>query len=323
MCVIMCAHRDKRISPEWVEGGFQSNPAGAGIAWRDRDTKNRPIVRWAKGLDLEQIQELVRTLPLPYCAHFRIPTCGGAIKRLTHPFPVEPTVDLALEGSIHGYVMFHNGHWGSWKRDMIETAARKGVKIPGDKWSDSRGMAWMAAHLGVGVLDLIDEKSIAFGINDTEIYGSGWTLKESVWCSNLGFERTNTTYRPGRKWSQTEMKYVDDDKEDTQSKSTDTTDGQKTGTSPTDHPSFCKCIRCVRAKGVAGGDPTESPFLQAKRLLKEGEELWEMSKNQKHRLISKNEIKRRRKELEKQESLLIRERVNQQMLELTNTHLTH
>lgn len=189
MCVIAVAAKE-RCSPEMVAKMFQANQHGAGIAWRDKDEKGVGTVAWKKGLDLEEVTELCAQVPLPYVAHFRIPSCGGPSLFLTHPFPIQKDVPLELEGSTKGNVLFHNGHWTAWKTTMLDASIRGNGKLPLGKWSDSRAMAWMAAHYGIGMLEFIDEKAVVFGPIELELFGSGtWgKASEGIWVSNKGWE---------------------------------------------------------------------------------------------------------------------------------------
>ena len=188
MCVIMIVSKN-RPSEKMVAGAYKTNDHGAGIAWREKAGDGKtPIVRWKKGLKEDEMQKLCKDLPLPYIAHFRIASCGGQNPLLCHPFPVSKEVDLALEGQTKGYVLFHNGHWGEWKFFCRETALKTGNKIPNGPWSDSRAMAWAAHNFGIGILEMIDEKSVAFGPSDIEVMrGTGWEEVDGVWCSNKSF----------------------------------------------------------------------------------------------------------------------------------------
>ena len=195
MCVVMIASKT-RPTELMVERAFNANDHGGGVAWRDKDKAGHAVVRWQKGLDLAGMQELVKSLPMPFIAHFRIASVGGRSAALTHPFPIENNVDLALEGQIKGYVLFHNGHWGEWKSFTKETALKKGARIPIGSWSDSRAMAWAAHNYGLGILELIDEKAVAFGPGDLEVIrGTGWDDVDGVWCSNKHWNHGGTSYR--------------------------------------------------------------------------------------------------------------------------------
>src|SRR3990167_4889598 len=202
MCVVMVAHKT-RPTEDMLEKGWNANPAGAGIAWREtkegKGKKDSPIVtvEWRKGLELKDVIDLAATVPLPNIVHFRIPSVGGKSAQLCHPFPIEDSVSLALKGSTTGHVLFHNGHWGTWKDKTYDALVRKGMKMPSGKWSDTRAMALIASIYGIGVLDLIDEKAIAFGPSDIEISGSGWSWENEVLCSNTSWKYGHTTRHCG------------------------------------------------------------------------------------------------------------------------------
>lgn len=192
MCVI--AYTEKtRLNERQVEGMFNSNNAGAGIAWREREKDGTRVVRWEKGLDLKDIQTMVKQCPPPYVAHFRIPSCGGPSKTLTHPFPISRQTTLELSGRTKGHVLFHNGHWNRWKETLLEAALKKG-DLPVGKWSDSRAMAFVASVYGLGVLELIEEKVVAFGATSEEFFGI-WTPVDDIWVTNRFWESSSTRGR--------------------------------------------------------------------------------------------------------------------------------
>jgi hypothetical protein len=162
VCVIAIVE-DERFRPSIAEidAMWEANSHGAGIAWRLGSKK----IHFEKGLNLDQVQRLIETAPPPFVVHFRVPSVGGDVPRLTHPFVVEPTAPLLMSGDITGKVLFHNGHWNEWEhysKQMVAAAGGK-VKIPGDKWSDSRAMAFLAGNFGEGILEWIDEKVVLFG----------------------------------------------------------------------------------------------------------------------------------------------------------------
>lgn len=171
------------------------------MAWREDG-----FVKWEKGLNLEQMKLKCATLPIPFIAHFRIASCGGKKDALCHPFPIERNVSLATKGQTKGFVLFHNGHWAPWKDRVMEAMRFTPWKVPAGKWSDTRALAWYAAHHGLGALEFIDEKVAILGPNkgDLEIFGTtgstnGWSLVEEVWASNTFFQhggrgRTSSTH---------------------------------------------------------------------------------------------------------------------------------
>lgn len=199
MCVIAVVDKT-RITEEMVEKMYSANASGGGVAWREEGEGGAQKVRWEKGLTEEQMQEYCKTLPLPFVAHFRIPTCGGAIPDLCHPFPIDRKASTDTSGETYGYVLFHNGHWTDWKKTSMEAAIKTNGLPPG-KWSDTRGMAFVAGIYGLGILEFIDEMSIAFGPYDTELTGNRWVRVNDVIVSNRGWEyhTTNAYRRTGAK----------------------------------------------------------------------------------------------------------------------------
>lgn len=176
MCVIAVVEREaQRPTIEMVQEMWKQNPAGGGVAWRD------PVagqVAWHKMLTLDEIIQYNSVLPVPYVLHFRIPSVGGYDQALTHPFPVDPDVSLDAEGHAD-HVLFHNGTWNDWKDLLLKVLLnRPTCHLPDGQWSDSRAMAYLASVLGVGFLNLINEKITVFSMEDVLIYGGGWKQLE-------------------------------------------------------------------------------------------------------------------------------------------------
>ncbi len=198
MCVIVIV-KDKRPTVEMVNSMWEKNSDGAGIAWRDT-VDGKKVVKWEKGLELTEIQELCAEVPMPYVAHFRIASVGGVVPALTHPFPIEEHHLCAqLEGTTTGSVLFHNGHWNSWKTAVVEGAAGFGKRIPKgvNRWSDSQAMAWLTRLYSVGFLELLDEKTVIFGPTMMEITkGNAWTKVDDIWVSNDFFTKKHYNH-PG------------------------------------------------------------------------------------------------------------------------------
>jgi hypothetical protein len=181
-----------------VELAFKKNPHGGGVAWREYDEKHKTmLVHWKKGLNVEEMVKLVANVPLPAVFHFRISSNEKPPKLMfCHPFPIEKTAPTWLAGNTGGNVLFHNGHWGDWKKNMLEGAKSFGVRLPEGKMSDTRAMAFLCALYGDQYMELIEEKGISFGPTDAEtqfFWGSGWCQIDGVWCSNSAF--MNTTIR--------------------------------------------------------------------------------------------------------------------------------
>lgn len=198
MCVIAVCE-SARITPEEVTAMWNKNDQGGGIAWREEilvKGKATTVVKFQKGLmKLEEMQEAVAKAPLPFVAHFRIASIGGVTRYLTHPFMIDQRVPYVTKGQTEGEVLFHNGHWNEWLQ-WVKDALRYGagsLRIPTGKWSDTRGMAWLAAVYGPGVLEFISEKVITMSPEKIEIFGSGWS-----WHGETGrmFMASNAFWKP-------------------------------------------------------------------------------------------------------------------------------
>lgn len=214
MCVIMYADK-VRPSEQMVELAFKKNSHGGGVAWREYDEKHKQVlVHWKKNLNVEDMKKLAKDLPLPYVLHFRISSNERPPKpQFCHPFPVEQSAPTWLAGTTGGNVLFHNGHWGDWKKQMLEGAKSFGIRLPEGKMSDTRAMAYLCALYGDQYMELIEEKGISFGPTHKQtqfFWGSGWCQIDDVWCSNNAFLPNNyssssdvtgasvvNTYRPG------------------------------------------------------------------------------------------------------------------------------
>ena len=196
MCVIVIADTT-RPTPELIEQAYCANSHGAGIAWRSENADGNTVVAWRKGLTLDEVQSLAAEVPMPFVAHFRIASAGGVKPALTHPFPIEANTGLDLEGETTGQVLFHNGHWGKWKDEVLAGARAFGTKLPVGPWSDTRGMAFLCSFYGTGYMDFIEEKGVAFGPDTLDIFwGTGWSEVDGVWVSNTHFRNKTRVYNP-------------------------------------------------------------------------------------------------------------------------------
>jgi hypothetical protein len=252
---------EKRPSEEMIAKGFEANPAGAGIAWREPNPETGAVeVVWEKGLDLDEIQEYCARVPMPYIAHFRVPSCGGLNAVLCHPFPIEVESSLALSGRTDGYVLFHNGHWTRWKDHILELAVRRSIRLPGGKWSDTRAMAITAAYHGLAILEMIDEKTVAFGPTECEVTGI-WSKVNDIWVSNTGWQ---TGFRGG-------YGYHGGEGHDWQTKMCRETRCTKDRMAGSE---YCKDhqIPVINGhKGSNGGDPGQQKFLGCGPIIETGE----------------------------------------------------
>jgi hypothetical protein len=346
MCVIFIA---SKIRPDdnMVKDGWDHNDNGGGIAWRDEE-KN--VVKWKKGIkDLKEMQELCKTLPMPYIAHFRIASVGGKRDDLCHPFPIDKSVPLFLEGETEGDVLFHNGHWNQWKERCFEASIRSNTPIPSGKWSDTRVMAYLASIYGNGILEFIDEKAVTFGPKGCEIFGSGWKTIEGVYCSNDFFVKRGvtqhtgngvTSYYTGYKGSDAlacrfyncdltrlrgreycaQHRYMEQtfDENDTEAVSTSTTADEKKDDKtvvmgPVQSALAKYEARDKKNKESGGGDHKLLPFSEVKRLY--DSDARDLAGR---RIISKNRYKKARNAYQKAQRKLHLTTVNQKFHEMTD-----
>ena len=253
-----------------VEKAFDANKEGAGVAWREEG-----CVRWKKGLELDEVKQLCQTLPIPYVAHFRIASTGGKRRSLCHPFPIEHNVSLSLEGKTNGNVLFHNGHWGKWKETVLEATLKMSTaKIPTGKWSDTRAIAWMVSHYGLGILEFIDEKCCVFGVKELEVFGGPWHPYEdgNIWASNKSFDtKTNYGSYYDEMWHQSMCRDRRCVRKDLDK------DGWCPEHAPKKEAKSDKVIDIPKvmseagaAAGSSGGDPTATPFVKLLRAFKDG-----------------------------------------------------
>jgi len=190
--------QEARPTPEMIDRAWDSNGDGGGVAWRENG-----FVMFRKGImNRKDFAELLAKTPMPYVAHFRVASVGGVQKELTHPFPIELTAPITLVGKTKGYVLFHNGHWGSWNEKAMEAAIRSNKPVPFGDWSDTRAMAWLCSIYGHGFLNFLpSQKGILFGPKDMDILtGDGWTEINKVWCSNDYFikKKSYSNHTPTR-----------------------------------------------------------------------------------------------------------------------------
>lgn len=194
MCVIMVVRDDKlRPTEVMIEKAAEYNDDGIGVAYREGDKENRVVV-WHKGLentDLDEVKKMAKDLPVPYVMHFRAASIGDVCKQLTHPFPIDVKVPLALTGKTKGRVLFQNGTWDDWRKWLLEAIVKSNVKLPAGKWSDTRAMAMLSGIYGDWFMELLSDtqKAVVFGPYDYELFlgKDGWAKVSDIWCSNNHF----------------------------------------------------------------------------------------------------------------------------------------
>lgn len=215
MCVIAVC-RDARLSETQVKQMYEANRQGGGVAWqefKDPETATNEydprIVRWKKGLLLDDMVKANQELPFPYVLHFRIPSANTSHSYLCcHPFAIDEEATSEFEGWTDSSVLFHNGHWHPWKGELRALAMASGgtVKVPDGPMSDSRALALVAHHLGRGFLGVLDNPGKivmfgAYGSHDIQLLGDWDTLElpadengevKKIAVSNTSWQRTAT-----------------------------------------------------------------------------------------------------------------------------------
>lgn len=196
MCVIVLIET-VRPSENQIENMWDANSkGGGGAAWREAG-----FVKWKKGLDKKEMLSLNRTLPLPYVLHFRQPSNDTSDSLLAcHPFQIDEDATSGFEGTFDGYVLFHNGYWGEWRRKMEALSLASGGKIkgPSGAWSDSRALALSAHHMGLMFLEFVNERVLCLGPGelDIEMFGGPWLAVKGP-DSEETFVVSNRTWEKG------------------------------------------------------------------------------------------------------------------------------
>jgi len=196
MCLIIYS-KSGRPKQEYIENGEASNDDGTGIAWIENG-----YLRYIKGIDLKETIKLSQELPLGYIIHFRMASIGGVDPQLIHPFPVNVHVPLQQKGKANK-LLFHNGHWHSWKQHLMDHLSPK-VILPEGKWSDTRAIALLTAIHGKNFLRTIADgqagwagKFALMTPSKTTLIGR-WEEEEGVFYSNANYKwsyhRSNYNY---------------------------------------------------------------------------------------------------------------------------------
>ncbi len=177
MCVILVCPPKVRPSPAILEACHLANPHGAGVAWRD-DGK----VKWLKGLEPDELEPLVSSLPGEIVIHFRLASVGGVSARLCHPFPITRAANTRLSGQARA-VLFHNGTWGAWRETLRRMPQ---ARIQDGELSDSRVAASLVDLCGLEILERLPGRYVFFDRDSTELFGD-WRTWRGMKVSNLHF----------------------------------------------------------------------------------------------------------------------------------------
>jgi len=201
MCVILCFEKDYPTQ-DMLDSAEDYNSDGGGMAWIENGK-----VHYRKGIKGKEMMEIIekRKIKLPFILHFRIASVGKVSTELCHPFPIQDGVPLDKKGVVNG-VVFHNGNWTGWREWIMKTVVRKKIKMPRNIWSDSRGLAFLAHHYGIDVLNTINTNKIAVLTKDgIQRFGERWDKIGKVVCSNDNFKRTtvDTNWSDDDGWADT------------------------------------------------------------------------------------------------------------------------
>lgn len=179
----------------------KANPHGGGIAWVFNGS-----VRWRKGIDAEEMAKIIKDNKIagPCIVHFRIATVGSADdKELCHPFPMSKRASTCLHGNADR-VLAHNGHWGTWGKELVRAVKKSGVHL-GGKWSDTRTLAWLAKLRDSDeVLEKSYQKIVTLD-KDGKLcfFGSGWS-------EDGGFKMSNRIWEPSKPSTYTRYDFRND-----------------------------------------------------------------------------------------------------------------
>ena len=177
MCVILVCPENIRPDSETIAACHRANPHGAGVAWRDDG-----VVRWSKGLEPDEVENLIANIPGEIVIHFRIASVGEVTPKLCHPFPITTCATTRLTGHARA-VLFHNGTWGDW-RETLRRMPR--YHRPEGQLSDTRVAASLVDLCGTDVLDRLPGRWVFFDRDFTELYGD-WREWQGMRASNLYF----------------------------------------------------------------------------------------------------------------------------------------
>lgn len=192
MCVIMVCTESKPSYNDLLHATLQ-NDDGIGIMYYDRKFKT---AKWEKGLMLPELKKILKHLQLPYAIHFRFATSGSVGPELTHPFPIEAGVSLALKGRGQRLLM-HNGCYNTWQSDSRIAALSYKVDIPQGVWSDTRALAWLGHLAGLDFYNFTPDRVVILDAATVQFffYGDGWVKESGITYSSLSFRPLNIKTR--------------------------------------------------------------------------------------------------------------------------------
>lgn len=192
MCIIaVCENR--KLTYEEFENCFNSNKDGVGVAWFE-EGKNHYIKGFMTLNSAWVAYETVNVFP--HVVHFRNGTSGGVCEELTHPFIVSSASPTPSTWSGNKPLLFHNGVYSMWDKDLILFYATTNRKIPGGRWSDTRYIAILCHYLGRHYLKFASSGKYAYFTEEGKcfMYGNYEQDKDAP-----GVQFSNSDYK-GRKY---------------------------------------------------------------------------------------------------------------------------
>ena len=160
-----------------IDACHHANPHGAGVAWRADG-----FVRWAKGLEPDELEPLIATLPGEIIIHFRWASVGEVTPKLCHPFPVTASATTRLTGHARA-VLFHNGTWTRWEPMRKRMPSKRLARGP---LSDTRVAASLVDLAGSETLERLPGRWVFFERDFTQLFGD-WRTANGMRVSNFHF----------------------------------------------------------------------------------------------------------------------------------------
>lgn len=190
MCVILVCE-DKKPSKDILKKCKQANNDGIGIAWTENGES-----KFEKGICFNRLIELVDSKPLPLVIHFRITSAGITSEAMAHPFVCSNVIDKGILEAQGKNLLFHNGTLYNWQDKLINLAMNYKFKIEDlNYWNDTRYMAIASHYIGIGILELFNEKLVYMASNgDITIFNKQkFNFIDGIYYSNTYWQSTPMT----------------------------------------------------------------------------------------------------------------------------------
>ena len=132
MCVCLVV-KSNRPSLDILTKCDNTNSDGMGIGY----FKNKQV-HYKKGFtSVQELFNFIQDIPLPFSVHFRLASCGGKNPLLIHPFEINRSSPLKMEG-VCDKALFHNGHLSDHEKLL---AAASIYPAKDEVMSDTRAIA--------------------------------------------------------------------------------------------------------------------------------------------------------------------------------------